>query len=70
MVALDEAGKNAKGAKLYVTLEPCVHFGRTPPCVDRIIKSGIKEVIIGMVDPNPINNGKGISIIKQHNRLC
>jgi len=66
IVALGEAGKNAKGAKLYVTLEPCAHFGRTPPCIDRIIKSGIKEVIVGMVDPNPINNGKGISILKQN----
>ncbi|MCX5703059.1 MAG: bifunctional diaminohydroxyphosphoribosylaminopyrimidine deaminase/5-amino-6-(5-phosphoribosylamino)uracil reductase RibD [Candidatus Omnitrophica bacterium] len=66
IIALDDAGKNAKGATLYVTLEPCAHFGRTPPCVDRIIKSGIKEVIVGMVDPNPLNNGKGINILKQH----
>ena len=64
--ALDEAGRLAKGAVLYSTLEPCVHFGRTPPCVDRIIKSKIKEVIVGMVDPNPINNGRGIKILKQH----
>jgi diaminohydroxyphosphoribosylaminopyrimidine deaminase/5-amino-6-(5-phosphoribosylamino)uracil reductase len=66
VVALDEAGRKSKGATLYVTLEPCVHFGRTPPCVDRIIKSGIKEVIIGMIDPNPLNNGRGVSILKQH----
>jgi len=66
IIALDEAGKYAKGATLYVTLEPCVHFGRTPPCVDRIIKSGIKEVIVGMIDPNPVNNGRGINILKQH----
>lgn len=66
IVALDEAGKKAKGATLYVTLEPCAHFGRTPPCVDRIIKSGIKEVIVGMVDPNPINNGKGINVLRQN----
>ena len=65
IIALDEAGKNSKGATLYVTLEPCAHFGRTPPCVDRIIKSGVKEVVIGMVDPNPLNNGKGINILKQ-----
>ncbi len=64
--ALDEAAEFAKDAKLYVTLEPCAHFGKTPPCVDRIIKSGVKEVIIGMVDPNPRNNGKGIAILKQH----
>lgn len=66
IIALDEAGKKSKGATLYVTLEPCVHFGRTPPCVDRIIKSGIKEVIVGMIDPNPLNNGRGINVLKQH----
>jgi len=64
--ALDEAGFHAKGASLYVTLEPCCHFGRTPPCVDKIIKSGIKEVVVGMIDPNPLNNGKGINILKQN----
>ncbi|MFH0855737.1 MAG: bifunctional diaminohydroxyphosphoribosylaminopyrimidine deaminase/5-amino-6-(5-phosphoribosylamino)uracil reductase RibD [Candidatus Omnitrophota bacterium] len=66
VVALDGAGDKAEGATLYVTLEPCVHFGRTPPCVSRIIKSGVKEVIIGMLDPNPLNNGKGVEILKQN----
>jgi diaminohydroxyphosphoribosylaminopyrimidine deaminase/5-amino-6-(5-phosphoribosylamino)uracil reductase len=66
MIALDEAAKLAKGSCLYVTLEPCTHFGRTAPCVDRIIKSGIKEVFVGMVDPNPLNNGKGIQILRTH----
>ncbi len=66
IVALDEAGKNSKGATLFVTSEPCMHFGRTAPCVDRIIGSRIKEVIVGMIDPNPLNNGKGIAILKQH----
>ena len=66
VIALDDAGQKAKGANLYVTLEPCTHFGRTPPCVDKIIKSGIKNVIVGMVDPNPVNNGKGIKILKAH----
>lgn len=66
IIALDEAGQRARGATLYVTLEPCAHFGRTPPCVDRIIKSGVKEVIIGMVDPNPLNNGRGVRILRQH----
>jgi len=66
LAALDEAGKDSRGAVLYVTLEPCAHFGRTPPCVDRIIQSRVKEVIIGMVDPNPLNNGKGIQILKNH----
>ncbi|MFA5093044.1 MAG: bifunctional diaminohydroxyphosphoribosylaminopyrimidine deaminase/5-amino-6-(5-phosphoribosylamino)uracil reductase RibD [Candidatus Omnitrophota bacterium] len=67
IVALDEAANKAKGATLYVTLEPCAHTGRTGPCVDRIIASGIKEVVIGMIDPNPLNNGKGTLILKQNN---
>lgn len=67
VVALDEAGKKAKGASLYVTLEPCAHTGRTSPCVNRIIQSGIKEVVVGMIDPNPLNNGKGIMLLKQSN---
>ncbi len=58
-IALKRAGKNAKGASLYVNLEPCAHMGRTPPCVKAIIKSGIKKVYFSMTDPNPLNNGKG-----------
>ena len=54
------AGPRAKGAAMYVSLEPCDHFGRTPPCTSAIIKSGIKKIIIAMMDPNPINNGRGI----------
>jgi len=57
--ALVSAGDKAKGADLYVTLEPCCHFGRTPPCTDAIIRAGIKRIVIAMKDPNPINNGKG-----------
>ena len=62
--ALKEAGPKAKGATLYVTLEPCDHFGRTPPCTDAVIKSGIKKVVMGMKDPNPVNNGKGIKKLR------
>lgn len=64
--ALRSAGSRAKGATLYVSLEPCDHFGRTPPCTDAIIKSGIKEVVIGMKDPNPVNNGRGIKKLNSH----
>lgn len=66
VAALEEAGNKARGAVLYVTLEPCRHFGRTPPCVDAIIRAGVKEVVVGMVDPNPANNGKGIEILRQN----
>lgn len=65
-IALDRAGKSAEGATLYVTLEPCTHFGRTPPCVDRVVRSGVKEVVIGMIDPNPLNNGKSLEILRMH----
>jgi len=66
VIALDEAGKHAEGAVLYVSLEPCTHFGRTPPCVNRIIKSKIKKVVIGTEDPNPVNSGKGIEILRKN----
>lgn len=57
--------EHLKGAKLYVNLEPCCHFGRTPPCVDEIINVGIKEVIIAAADPNPLVNGKSIKKLQQ-----
>lgn len=63
--ALLEAKEKAKGATLYVTLEPCSHFGRTPPCTKAIIKSGIKSVVAGMLDPNPLNNGRGAKELKK-----
>ncbi len=65
VVALRKSGRRARGAKLYVNLEPCCHYGRTPPCVDRIIDSGIEEVIIAMKDPNPLVNGKSIRILRK-----
>jgi diaminohydroxyphosphoribosylaminopyrimidine deaminase/5-amino-6-(5-phosphoribosylamino)uracil reductase len=57
--ALREAGKKTRGADLYVTLEPCNHQGRTPPCTDAILSAGIARVFIGSIDPNPLVKGKG-----------
>jgi diaminohydroxyphosphoribosylaminopyrimidine deaminase/5-amino-6-(5-phosphoribosylamino)uracil reductase len=65
IVALKKAGPRARGASLYVTLEPCSHYGRTPPCVNQIMKSGIRKVYIGMKDPNPVNNGKSIRMLNK-----
>ena len=59
ILALAEAGSNAKDASVYVTLEPCCHFGRTPPCVDALISAGIKEVFVACLDPNPLVSGRG-----------
>ncbi len=56
--ALDQIKLQAKGATMYVTLEPCSHHGKTPPCTISIIKSGVKKVIVAMLDPNPLNCGK------------
>ncbi len=59
-IALARAGREAKGATLYVTLEPCAHFGRTPPCVESVIASRPKRVVIGLVDPDPRTRGASI----------
>ena len=67
IVALKMAGNNAQGADLYINLEPCAHYGRTPPCVDAVIEKGIKRVIISNQDPNPLVNGKSIQKMKDHN---
>ncbi|HOD54635.1 MAG TPA: bifunctional diaminohydroxyphosphoribosylaminopyrimidine deaminase/5-amino-6-(5-phosphoribosylamino)uracil reductase RibD, partial [Candidatus Cloacimonadota bacterium] len=65
IVALKQAGDQAKGASLYVTLEPCCHYGKTPPCTEAIIKAGIKHVYAGLSDPNPAVNGKGFGYLLQ-----
>lgn len=61
--ALDDAGDMARGATLYVTLEPCCHHGKTPPCTDRIIQAGIHKVVVATRDPNPLNNGRGLAVL-------
>lgn len=63
--ALYEAGNEATGADCYVTLEPCSHFGRTPPCVDSLIRAGVARVFVAMQDPNPIVVGSGIALLQQ-----
>ena len=62
--ALRAAGRSAKGATLVVNLEPCVHFGKTPPCADSIIAAGVREVVIAARDPNPLVQGKGIERLR------
>lgn len=62
--ALHQAGELAKGADIYVTLEPCSHYGKTPPCCQAIIKAGIKKVIVAMTDPNPLVAGNGLKELK------
>lgn len=65
IVALDEAGPAASSATLYVTLEPCNHHGKTPPCTERIIASGVKRVVAGMTDPNPLVAGQGFDRLRR-----
>ncbi|HEY3860050.1 MAG TPA: bifunctional diaminohydroxyphosphoribosylaminopyrimidine deaminase/5-amino-6-(5-phosphoribosylamino)uracil reductase RibD [Gammaproteobacteria bacterium] len=64
VLALQEAGAAAKGATLYVTLEPCAHQGKTPPCADAVVKSGVARVVAAMTDPNPLVSGKGFEKLK------
>ena len=63
--AIDDAGPLAKDAILYVNLEPCNHTGRTPPCTEKILASGIKRVVVAMKDPNPLVAGAGIERMRQ-----
>lgn len=64
IMVLNSAGEDLIDTQLYVTLEPCAFHGRTPSCALRIAESGIKEVYVGILDPDPRNNGKGIQILK------
>ena len=62
-VALRQAGDLASGRDLYINLEPCSHFGRTPPCVESVIKAGVRRVFIATRDPNPLVSGQGIATL-------
>lgn len=65
VVALGEAGSGAEGSTLYVTLEPCSHQGRTPPCVDAVIDAGVARVVVGIEDPDPNVAGSGVTALKE-----
>jgi diaminohydroxyphosphoribosylaminopyrimidine deaminase / 5-amino-6-(5-phosphoribosylamino)uracil reductase len=64
IVALEEAGEGARGATLYTTLEPCDHFGRTPPCTRAIARGGVARVVSAMGDPNPVVDGRGFAALE------
>ncbi|WP_455200921.1 bifunctional diaminohydroxyphosphoribosylaminopyrimidine deaminase/5-amino-6-(5-phosphoribosylamino)uracil reductase RibD [Kaarinaea lacus] len=65
IVALQQVGANAEGATVYVTLEPCSHFGRTAPCADALIGANVAKVVVAMTDPNPLVAGKGIEKLSE-----
>ncbi len=64
--ALASCTKNPEGATMYVTLEPCCHYGKQPPCVDAILSAGIRRVVTGSADPNPLVAGKGVGTLRAH----
>lgn len=65
IVAIEKAGERAKGATLYLNLEPCTHYGKTPPCAPAVIEAGVRKVVIGIQDPNPLVRGRGVARLKQ-----
>ncbi|MCW5982391.1 MAG: bifunctional diaminohydroxyphosphoribosylaminopyrimidine deaminase/5-amino-6-(5-phosphoribosylamino)uracil reductase RibD [Bryobacteraceae bacterium] len=65
ILAVEQAGERARGATLYINLEPCCHYGRTPPCADRLIAAGVKRVVAAMEDPNPQVSGEGFRRLRE-----
>ena len=65
ILALDQAGDRARGATLYVTLEPCAHQGRTPPCSDAVVQAGVTRVVVAIEDPNPLVSGQGLARLRE-----
>lgn len=70
VLALNEAGPKARGALLFTTLEPCSHYGHTPPCADAIVKAGVAGVIYGSIDPDPRVSGRGIARLEAQSIRC
>jgi len=65
ILALEEAGERASGASLYINLEPCSHYGRTPPCAEALVESGVARVVAAMQDPNPLVAGRGFELLRR-----
>jgi len=66
IIAIRKGGESVRGSELYVSLEPCAHYGKTPPCVNNIVQSGIKTVYVAIKDPNPLVSGNGLRKLREH----